>query len=176
MSHGLVSHMSESCYANYLADRPSHVTQLDESWHTYESVMSHIWMSHVTHMNESCHTYEWVMSHKWMSQVTHMNESYLQPIACEVSFLLSQIATSRIDRVMSHIWMSHVTNMFESCHTCGWVMSHIWMSHLQPIAYGVSFLRSPISIEDLVLWVSFATFRWKETNKIEIRDWDHVVL
>ena len=23
-------------------------------------------MSHVTHMNESCHTYEWVMSHIWM--------------------------------------------------------------------------------------------------------------
>ena len=32
-------------------------------------------MSHVTHMNESCHTYEWVMSHIWMSHVTHMNES-----------------------------------------------------------------------------------------------------
>jgi len=32
-------------------------------------------MSHVTHMNESCHTYEWVMSHVWTSHVTHMNES-----------------------------------------------------------------------------------------------------
>jgi len=29
--------------------------------------MSYIWMSHVTRMNESCHTYEWVMSHVWMS-------------------------------------------------------------------------------------------------------------
>ena len=28
--------------------------------------MSHIWMSHVTPMNESCHTYEWIMSHLWM--------------------------------------------------------------------------------------------------------------
>ena len=27
---------------------------------------------HVTHMNESCHTYEWVMSHIWMSHVTHI--------------------------------------------------------------------------------------------------------
>ena len=26
-------------------------------------------------MNESCHTYEWVMSHMWMSHVTLMNES-----------------------------------------------------------------------------------------------------
>jgi len=24
-----------------------------------------------THMNESCHTYEWVLSHMWMSHVTH---------------------------------------------------------------------------------------------------------
>jgi len=31
--------------------------------HTYEFVMSHMWMRHVTHMKESCHTYEWVMSH-----------------------------------------------------------------------------------------------------------------
>ena len=38
-------------------------THINESCHTYEWVMSHIWMSHVTHMNESCHTYEWVMSH-----------------------------------------------------------------------------------------------------------------
>jgi len=35
------------------------VTHMDESGHTYEWVMSHIWMSHVTHMNESCHTDEW---------------------------------------------------------------------------------------------------------------------
>jgi len=40
----------------------SHVTHGNESCHTYEWVMSHIWMSHVTHMNESCHTYEWVES------------------------------------------------------------------------------------------------------------------
>jgi len=51
---------------------------VNESCHTYEWVMSHIWMSHVTHTNESCHirmshathtnkswnTYEWVMS-RW---------------------------------------------------------------------------------------------------------------
>jgi len=41
----------------------SHVTHMNESFHTYEWGMSiiYIWMSHVTHMNESCHT--------------HMNES-----------------------------------------------------------------------------------------------------
>ena len=50
-----------------------HVTQMNESRHTYEWVTSHIWMSHVTHMNESCHSHEWVMSHIWTSHVTHMN-------------------------------------------------------------------------------------------------------
>jgi len=33
-------------------------------------------MSHVTHMDESCHTCEWVMWHIWMSHFTHTNESY----------------------------------------------------------------------------------------------------
>ena len=52
---------------------------MNESCHTYEWVMSHIWMSHVTHMNESCHTYEWFMSHVshiWMIHVAHINESW----------------------------------------------------------------------------------------------------
>jgi len=36
--------------------------------------MSHIFMSYGTKV-KSCHTYEWVMSHIWLSHVTHMNES-----------------------------------------------------------------------------------------------------
>ena len=45
---------------------------MNESCHTYEWVMSHIWMSHVTHMNESRHTYEWVMSHIWVPCHRHI--------------------------------------------------------------------------------------------------------
>ena len=41
----------------------SHVTHMNESFHTYKWVISHIWMSHGTHMNESYHTHKWVMSH-----------------------------------------------------------------------------------------------------------------
>ena len=48
--------LKNSCY----------VTNMNESCHTYEWVMSHIWMSHVTNMRESCHTYEWVMSHRFI--------------------------------------------------------------------------------------------------------------
>jgi len=59
---------------------------MKESCHTYEWVMSHIWMSHVTHMDESCHTYERVMSHIW---IRHFIQGY---------------ATAR---VTSHIWIRH---------------------------------------------------------------------
>ena len=71
---------------------------MNEPYHTYEWVMSHIWMSHVTRMNESRHTYE-----RW-----------------------NMIQIKAYERVMSHIWMSHVTHMNESCHTYERVMSHIW--------------------------------------------------
>jgi len=52
----------------------------------YGWVMAHMWMSHGTHMNESWHTYEWIVSPSsryilysilWMSHGTHVNESCL---------------------------------------------------------------------------------------------------
>jgi len=107
-----------------------HVTYMNDTCHTYEWGMSHIWMRHVTyewgmshtndervlrgcvigmcdlrtHIHDSCHTYE---------HTSHMNESCLT-----------------YEWVMSHIWMSHGSHMNESCHTHEWVMSHIWMSHV----------------------------------------------
>jgi len=80
---------SESCDT---WKRTQSVTHMNESCHTYEWVMSHIWMSHVTHMNESCHTHEWVTK-----SVTHMNVSMGASVTC-VSPL--------------NMWMD------ESCHTC----------------------------------------------------------
>jgi len=84
------------------------------SCHTYEWVMSHIWMSHVTHMNESCHI--------WMSHVTHMNESRH---AYEWAMSHMNQSCHTYEWVMSHIWMSHVT--YE------WVISHTWMSHISAL-------------------------------------------
>ena len=49
----------------------SHVTHMNESYHTYEWVMSHTWKSHVTHMNESCPISEWVRSRINESCHTH---------------------------------------------------------------------------------------------------------
>jgi len=44
-----------------------HVAHINESYHTYQWGMSHIWMSHMSHT--------WIgMSHIWMSHATHMNE------------------------------------------------------------------------------------------------------
>ena len=40
--------------------------------HTYGCVMPHIRMGHGIHMNASCHTYEWVMSYIWMRRVTDL--------------------------------------------------------------------------------------------------------
>jgi len=73
------------------------ITHMNEFWHAYEWVESHIWISHVTHMN-----------HIWMSHVTHMNES------CHT-----------YEWAMLHIWMSHVTPTNQSCHAYESVMSHI---------------------------------------------------
>jgi len=67
-----------------------HVTHMNVSCHTYESVMSHIWISHVTQMNESCHPSEWVILHvekevwhdsftrvTWLIHTCDMTHSYV---------------------------------------------------------------------------------------------------
>jgi len=56
-------------WMGHVAHVTNHVTQMNESCHTDEWVMSHKWMSHVTYVKESCHTYEWVISHIWMRHI-----------------------------------------------------------------------------------------------------------
>jgi len=79
MSHWFVWHDSYAAHNYRVAMVMSHI-----SCHTYEWVMSHIWMSHVTNMNESCHIF---LSNVWHDSficvtsyavhnhcVTHMNK------------------------------------------------------------------------------------------------------
>ena len=96
--------------------------------HSYEWVMSHIWVRHVScinkgHlwcMNESCLTYAWI-SLIWMSHVSHMSE------AC----LMYEWGTSLVyEWVMSRIWVN-LTHMNESCLTYEWGMSHV---RIRPIS------------------------------------------
>jgi len=92
-------------------------------------------MSHGTHMNESWRTYEWVMSHTWMARnrgrlkrrswliiwidhVSHMDFSYLT-----YGFFTS------------HIWIFHVSHVDFSCLTYGFSTSHMWIFHVSYIDF-----------------------------------------
>ena len=64
-------------------------------------------------MNESCHTYEWVMSHIWMSHGTHMNDgpcathrNALHYAATHVHHIRNESCHTR-DTARSHV--SHLT-------------------------------------------------------------------
>jgi len=126
----------------------SHLTHINKQCHAPLQPHSHlltakgfVQMSHVTHMNESYRTYEWVMSHIWTSHVTDLDSLRHSRVKAErfvykcnvVVYGLwhSTYCTSHVTHmngsyytyewVMSHIWMSHVTHTNESCHICEWV-------------------------------------------------------
>jgi len=81
-----------------------HFRGFHESCHTYESVMSYIWMSHVTHTNESCHRYESVVSHIWTRH----------PYVCHDSFICVTCTTHPYvchDLCICVPWLIHVCDM-----------------------------------------------------------------
>jgi len=128
---------------------------MNESCHTYEWVMAHIWMSHVTHS-----VWHGVVFYIWMSHVTHMtaachthefglSRSQVLPACVWDSDLVTRMnePCHAYEWVMAHIWKSHVTHMKESWHAYQWLMSHVthtkeschpyerftshrWMSHV----------------------------------------------
>jgi len=70
--------------------------------------LSHTWKSRVAHMNESCHTYEWDMLHIWMRHVaqghiwmSHMLHTRMRHVA----HVNEPCRT--YEWVMLHIWMRH---------------------------------------------------------------------
>ena len=129
----------------------SHGTHVNESWHTCEWVMAHMWMSHGTQVNESWHTYEWVMAHVWMRHGTHMKESW-----------------HTYERVTAHIWTNYGTHMNELWHTYKWVMVHKWIHgqgrarmirlHLSLYAWksrgGVFCMMRSSAMDSGVLWLA----------------------
>jgi len=103
---------------------------------------SRIHISDIAHMNESCHTYERVMSHLYKRVETMKTAYEWANVSCHTydSVMLhtsmSHIAPVQACRDMKlHMdeWMCHVTHTIESCHTCPRVMSHISMSHIAPV-------------------------------------------
>jgi len=111
---------------------------VNESCHTYEWVMSHIWMRHVTHTNESCHSYGWVMLHIRMSHATHTNASCHADMLWtshvnytnESYYIYECVMTCRGGWLRQQ-WRSSIVD--ESRHMNKWVMSHIRMSQVSYI-------------------------------------------
>ena len=144
-------------------NEPSHISMsmpyTNESCHTYEWVMSHMWMSHVTHMNESCHTYEWVMSHIWMRLAGY--EWVMSHIWMSHGTYKSVVSHTNKSQIMPHMNQAYgitTIHVNESCHSSEWVMSHIWMSHVTH-AYGEQRFMS-IMNEPWHIWTSHVTRGW----------------
>ena len=149
MSH--VTHLNMLCHTCHACQLDEcECMHMDESCHTYEWVMSHIWRSHVTHMNESCHIYDSVTTHTWMSHVTHMNQS-----------------RHIYEFVMSHMWMSRRTKwhalrstlcvMTHSYMWCDSWLIHIWIrrvTHVNEQANKVT--RTAIDRYTIVLMAGIA--------------------
>jgi len=107
----------------------NHVTQMNESWHTYEWVMAHghadrhkstftqniphtidsclIWLSHITHMYKLHHFCKCAIAHVRMSHTIHMNESF------------------HIFQLVTYEWV-----LLDSDHWYEWVISRTKMSHI----------------------------------------------
>jgi len=126
-----LQHVNVSATSECICNMWMHLQHVNVSCHTYEWVMSHIWMSHVTHMNESCHTYEWVMSYIWMSRFTRTNESYI--CMSQVTHTRSHITVCNLSistshkRFTRHTNDSHVT--WFRRHTHDWAaLTHLYES------------------------------------------------
>ena len=124
-----------------------------ESCHTYDLVMSHIWMHHVAHVDESCHAYEFVMAHIWMHHIAHINESWYSHMNESRYSHINESWYSHVNESWySHInescyshmnesWYSHInescySHMNESPLPYGCVMAHIWMSYFKHKGFG----------------------------------------
>jgi len=110
----------------------SRVTPINESGHTNECVMSHVWMNDITRANVSSltsvlnvhHTYHCIHLQKYTHAHTHTH-THTQERGKFKSYM------SRIPAL--HIRMSHVTPLHESCLIYKCVMSHARMMHTSRI-------------------------------------------
>jgi len=139
----------------------SHVTQMNELYHTYVWFMSKICMRHVTHRDEQCDmTHSYARPHVWhdafivwhdsfiCSSMSHYHsyvwhDSFIWIIhTCDMTHAYDTYRWARIERVMSLIWMSHVTRMNDSCHHALDLWGHaICCSALQSVAVRCNLLQ-----------------------------------
>jgi len=92
--------------------------------HTYEWVMSCVWMSHVTHMKSASSTHDVPL----FTYATYMNESghACKWVMWHIWFLLRQHINSAASTHDVPLF-TYVTHLNESCRAYEWVMSHTWI-------------------------------------------------
>jgi len=83
VTHSCLSHGSFIWSAQFWTSQ----LPTNESCHTYEWVVSHIWMSHVTHMNGLCHAYELGATQIWKWCVTRANWAVWQTLMSDVTHI-----------------------------------------------------------------------------------------
>ena len=139
--------------------------------HTYEWVMSHIWMSHVTHewvmshMKKSRHTYDGFLALYAYTHECHTHESVLQksPIKETIyKYTWGWNLATHFRRI--YIWKYHVMSSpciramglhsIFGCHTHEWVMSRNWMSHITH-AWVITHMN-----ESCHTWMSHVIHEW----------------
>jgi len=105
---------------------------MHESCHTYECVMSHVWMSHVTYMHESHHTYEWIMSHIWISQriMSHPHTCYNDTATVSTNTRLSHAKMSpRTTYTHTHTHThTHVIKTRQRCQSTEGCHAYEWLN------------------------------------------------
>jgi len=122
-----------TCSTHTYASFHTCVTHISTSHtHTCHADMS----AGVTRMNESCHTYEWVMSHVWMSYVTCMNESHMSH-RNECGILVQSVAHLHVwhDSFIFVPWLIHMCDM---THSYVWNDSFIcvtWVIHMCDVTH-----------------------------------------
>jgi len=127
-----------------------HVTHINGSCYTYDSVMSQMRLSHVT--------YEWVIAHiieswhiwiiAYARGISRMNES------CHVC--MSHVTYKRVDE-SCHVWMSHIT--YERVMSHGWVMSRMIERRY------VRWWSNPTL--DCWVWMRHVTYEWDMSHMNE---------
>jgi len=85
----------------------------NKSCHTYEWVMSHIWVSHSKQVNESCHISVGIKSQIWMNYVTNSHICTAKTAQNVFTRMHMNQLYHTHECVMSHIWVSYGTRMNE---------------------------------------------------------------
>ena len=135
--------------------------------------MSHIRMSHGTHTNESSHTYEWIMSHIWMfylsrlkrreadeallqvqlgarvCDVTHssvQHDSYLtHSFVCHDSFGCVTWLILMCNMNHSYKWHDSLVRVTWLVHMCDMTRSYVWHDSFLCVTW-------PIRTSDMTHW------------------------